>query len=70
MNWISVKDDGLPMTKLDGYSYRYPVKVKGIGGWCIGRYHISASLQEWRVEGFHGDWEVTHWFNLPAPPEE
>ena len=39
------------------------VRVKGFKHLSIGRYIHAAG--EWQVDGYHGDWEVLEWWDLP-----
>ena len=73
--WQSVSD-ALPPTNISESwgmtSERVPVMVKGHDDWQVGKLISYEGVNYWRVEGFHGDFVVTHWKRLPSighPPE-
>lgn len=68
--WISVKDELKPCVDEDGYSKQYPVKIKGSDGWSIGFYIEYGEVKKWIASTWHGDYEITDWYDLPEPPEE
>jgi len=39
------------------------VKVDRIEGLSIGRYFHG--IGKWQIVGFHGDWDVVEWWDLP-----
>ncbi|MDX1353113.1 MAG: hypothetical protein R3254_08875 [Thiomicrorhabdus sp.] len=65
--WIDVKDK-LPPVFDNKYgmvhSKRYPVKVKGRGGWAVGYFNKVNDHEFWIIEWFQGDYEVSHWYDL------
>jgi hypothetical protein len=65
--WISVDDISKPVVDKDGYSRRYPVKVKGLEGWSVGRYFKSKLGSRWISDD--GDCEITDWYDIPEPPK-
>lgn len=54
-------------------SAHYPVKVEGLKYWCEAYLYesLDGSFREWKLSGFSsGDRNITHWYNLPLPPDE
>lgn len=68
MNWISVEDELKPVVYVGGFSEAYPVQVAGVKGWVKGRYYESKHGSKWIIDDYHGEWEVTAWYDLPEPP--
>ena len=59
--WISVEDE------LPEADQKVAILIEGEPGWHIG----MGSNDGTRIllSGFYGDFKVTHWMNLPTPPE-
>lgn len=60
----SRSEEGLSLAdKMADISDDVLVKVTNVKNLCIGRYIHGCDM--WQINGFHGEWEVSEWWELP-----